>query len=90
MPDTYLEIRGGGGGGWRSPQIFFSSFVPKFGLKTGGRAGLPGPATGKQSLFFFSKLLHASLFAVTLVGIRNGRIISEKADCKKSNFLLSL
>ena len=84
MLDPDIEIRG-----WRSPKIFFSSFVPKFGLKTGG-AGLPGPATGKQSLFFFSKLLHASLFAIALAGIRNGRIISEKVDGKKSNFLLSL
>ena len=64
--------------------------MPKFSLKTGGPVGLSGPATGKQSLFFFSKLLHASLFAVMLAGIRNGRIISENADCKKSNFLLSL
>ena len=64
--------------------------MPKFGLKTGGGGGLSVPATGKQSLFFFSKLLHASLFAVTLAGIRNGRIIREHADCKKSYFLLSL
>ena len=49
MPDTDLEIAGGGGGshpeeGGQSPKKIFWLFGPQFGLKIRrGEAGAPGP-----------------------------------------------
>ena len=42
VPDTDLEIKGGGGGGEaRSPKNSFWPFRPQFGLKIRGGAGTP-------------------------------------------------
>ena len=54
MPDTDLEIRGGGHpeGGPVSKKKFFWPFGPEFGLKIragGGVAGAPGPLPGSAT-----------------------------------------
>ena len=56
MLDPDFEIRGGvgGGGGGSVSKKFFSSLVPKFGLKTGG--GSPGPRHWQAVSFFLFKV----------------------------------
>ena len=54
MPDTDLEIRGGGGppeGGSSLQKKIFWPFGPEFGLKirAGGVAGAPGPLPGSAT-----------------------------------------